>query len=244
MEALILAFFAVGYLVLAGADIGVGMLLRHLGRTPDERREVLAAIAPFFLGNEVWLVATAGVLVGLFPHAEAELFGGPNFLAVVGLVASWVVRDMALWLRGRLPGARWQAFWDHAIVAGSWGLALALGTLFSGLLLDVSWPLAIAPALLGAVLFGAHGLAFAALRLTGRLRERARVLAPGPELGTYALTGATLSAVGVLAGLGLPLEPGNTWLGPVILAVIPFLVAAQAVVWWVCRGRVTGPSYL
>src|SRR5690606_21176868 len=72
-EIFILAFFALGYLVLAGADIGVGMALPYLGRTPEERREVIAAIAPFFLGNEVWLVVTAGVLAGLFPKLEGEL---------------------------------------------------------------------------------------------------------------------------------------------------------------------------
>ncbi|MFI6395308.1 cytochrome d ubiquinol oxidase subunit II [Nonomuraea sp. NPDC050540] len=245
MEIFILGFFAVGYLILAGADIGVGMLLPYLGRDLEERREVIAAIAPFFLGNEVWLVATGGVLAGLFPHLEGELMGGPGFLAVVGLLAAWIVRDMGLWLRGRVPGARWQAFWDGAIVAGSWGLALAWGTLLSGLLLDISWPAAVLPALAVAALFGTHGLAFASLRLTGTLRERARVLSPGDgELRTYALTAGALAAVGLLAGSGLHLEAANAWLAPVILVLIPFLVASQAWVWWTFRHRVTGPSYL
>ncbi|WP_157249196.1 cytochrome d ubiquinol oxidase subunit II [Nonomuraea typhae] len=244
MEFVILGFFAVGYLILAGADIGIGMLLPYLGRTPAERREVIAAIAPFFLGNEVWLVSTAGVLAGLFPHVEGTLMGGPNFLAVVGLVTAWIVRDMGLWLRGRLPGARWQAFWDGAIVAGSWGLALAWGTLLSSILIGASWPLAILPAAAVAALFAMHGLAFASLRLTGELRARARVLSPGAEWHTYLLTAGVLTAVGILAGFRLPLEPVNAWLVPVILIIIPFLVASQAWVWWVFRHRVTGPSYL
>ena len=46
----LLGFFAIGYFVLAGADIGVGMLLPFLGR---DRRLTIATIAPFFLGNEV-----------------------------------------------------------------------------------------------------------------------------------------------------------------------------------------------
>lgn len=60
----LLAFFATGYFVLAGADIGTGMVLPYLGGSDGERRLVIASFAPFFLGNEVWLVATAGVLVG------------------------------------------------------------------------------------------------------------------------------------------------------------------------------------
>ncbi|MGP3916825.1 cytochrome d ubiquinol oxidase subunit II [Nonomuraea sp. 10N515B] len=258
MEIFILAFFALGYLVLAGADIGVGMTLPYLGRSADERREVIAAIAPFFLGNEVWLVATAGVLAGLFPELEGELLSG-NYSVVVALLLAWVVRDMGLWLRGRVPGRRWAGFWDGATVAGSWGLALSWGLLLSHVLLGIQGPIALLPALAVAALFATHGLTFAALRLRGALRERAAVLSgkAGPErsvgagwLGvdvrTYALTAAALVAVGVLAGLRLPLHPGTagSLLVPVILTLIPLLVAAQGWVWWTFRHRVTGASYL
>ncbi|NBE93446.1 cytochrome d ubiquinol oxidase subunit II [Nonomuraea sp. KC401] len=246
MEIFILAFFALGYLVLAGADIGVGMALPYLGRSAAERREVIASIAPFFLGNEVWLVATAGVLAGLFPHLESVLLTG-NHSVVVVLLLAWVVRDMGLWLRGRMPGARWQAFWDGATVAGSWGLALSWGLLLGNVLLGITGPFAVLPALVVTVLFGTHGLTFAALRLRGELRARAAVLSGGAgERRTYALTSAALVTVGALAGLRLPLDPGSagTVLVPVVLTMMPLLVAAQAWVWWTFRHRVTGPSYL
>ncbi|MET8004547.1 cytochrome d ubiquinol oxidase subunit II [Nonomuraea glycinis] len=246
MEIFILAFFALGYLVLAGADIGVGMLLPYLGRTSGERRETIAAIAPFFLGNEVWLVATAGVLVGLFPKLEGDLMAAHYSLVVV-LLLSWVIRDMGLWLRGRVSGPRWWSLWDGAIVAGSWGLALSWGLLLSDVLLGMSGPLALLPALVLAALFATHGLAFAALRLRGTLRERAAVLSGGAsEVRTLALTAAAVAVVGVLAGLRLPLEAGTSGalLAPVILVMMPPLVASQAWVWWTFRHRVSGPSYL
>ncbi|GAA2654016.1 MULTISPECIES: cytochrome d ubiquinol oxidase subunit II [Nonomuraea] len=245
MEIFILGFFALGYLILAGADIGVGMLLPYLGRTAAERRTVIAAIAPFFLGNEVWLVAAAGVLAGLFPLLEGELLSG-NYLAVVALLVGWVIRDMGLWLRGRMPGARWQTFWDGAVVGGSWTLALAWGVIFTQIL-----PVPLVAAVMVALLFAMHGLAFAGLRLTGELRERAVRLTGGSGEGrTYALTAAALTALGVLAGADLDLAASAadattlSLLVPVTLALIPFLVAAQAWVWWTFRARVTGPSYL
>ncbi|NUO98491.1 MAG: cytochrome d ubiquinol oxidase subunit II [Nonomuraea sp.] len=246
MEIFVLAFFALGYLVLGGADIGVGMALPYLGRSAGERREVIAAIAPFFLGNEVWLVAAGGVLAGLFPELEGHLLSG-NYAVVVALLVSWVVRDMGLWLRGRVPGARWGAFWDGGIVAGSWGLALSWGLLLGEVLLGIRGPFVVLPALVVAALFAVHGLAFAALRLRGGLRERAGVLSGGAgEARTYALTACGLMAVGVLAGLRLPLAAGSSGalLAPVILVLIPLLVAAQGWVWWTFRHRVTGPSYL
>ncbi|MER6512419.1 cytochrome d ubiquinol oxidase subunit II [Nonomuraea sp. NPDC001636] len=246
MEIFVLAFFALGYLVLGGADIGVGMALPYLGRSAGERREVIAAIAPFFLGNEVWLVAAAGVLAGLFPDLEGHLLSG-NYAVVVALLVSWVVRDMGLWLRGRVPGARWQAFWDGAIVAGSWGLALSWGLLLAEVLLGIQGPLVLLAALVVAALFAVHGLAFAALRLRGSLRERAGVLSGEAGEGrTYALTAGALLVVGVLAGLRLPLVAGSSGalLAPVILVLIPLLVASQGWVWWTFRHRVSGPSYL
>ncbi|MFD2348479.1 cytochrome d ubiquinol oxidase subunit II [Nonomuraea ferruginea] len=106
MEIFILAFFALGYLVLAGADIGVGMALPYLGRTPAERREAIAAIAPFFLGNEVWLVVTARRAGRALPRAggraaERQLPADRGAAAVLGgqghrVVAAWAARRSAL----------------------------------------------------------------------------------------------------------------------------------------------------
>ncbi len=127
LAVLLLALFAGGYLVLAGADIGVGMLLPWLGRDQRERRLVIASFAPFFLGNEVWLVASAGLVAGAFPGLEHRLLEELYPLVVV-LLIGWVVRDMGLWLRGRVDAAAWRSLWDGAIVAGSWALALAWGS--------------------------------------------------------------------------------------------------------------------
>jgi cytochrome d ubiquinol oxidase subunit II len=153
----LLGFFVVGYFVLAGADIGVGMLLPFLGR---DRRLTIAAIAPFFLGNEVWLVASAGLLTALFPALEVDLFGRV-WGAVIVLVAAWMLRDMGLWLRGRREGSAWRKVWDGAIVAGSWGVAASWGMAI-GVLMGGGAPLF---AVTTCGLFALHGAVFAAVRL-------------------------------------------------------------------------------
>lgn len=251
----VLALFALGYLVLAGADLGVGMLLPYLGRTRGERRLVIAAIAPFFLGNEVWLVVTAGLLVGLFPALEGDLLSG-LLPAVVALIAGWVTRDMGLWLRGRVERAGWQALCDGAIVAGSWVTALSWGWILSGVLAGVTdrviaGPGAALAAIAIALVFAAHGLAFAGLRLTGPLRARARGLTGASgEVRTYALTATAMAGLGIAAGIRLPLaenaaDPSTlAFLLPVLLIATPLLVATQAWVWWTFRHRVDHPSYL
>ena len=50
------------YVVLDGFDLGAGALHLFVARSDSERRQVLAAIGPYWDGNEVWLLAAGGVL--------------------------------------------------------------------------------------------------------------------------------------------------------------------------------------
>ncbi|GAB1823720.1 cytochrome d ubiquinol oxidase subunit II [Herbidospora sp. RD11066] len=230
----VLAFFALGYLVLGGADIGTGMMLPYLGRTDHERRMVLTGIAPFFLANEVWLVATIGLLAGAFPELEAEVVHD-RYVPFTLLLFGWVVRDMGLWLRGRVDRRSWRGAADVAVVVASWCMALGWGALIGGSLVGV---------VVVVVLFGLHGLAFSSLRLTGVLRRRAGFGLP------FLVTSALMTAAGVL--MGWRLDPGDraadaaslAFLLPPTLVVLPVLMTAQAWMWWMFRHRVTGPSYL
>ncbi|MEU0482799.1 cytochrome d ubiquinol oxidase subunit II [Streptosporangium sp. NPDC006013] len=244
MEIALLAFFAVGYFVLAGADLGVGMLLPYLGRTPEERGRVLGSITPFFLTNEVWLVTAVGVLIGAFPVLEGEMLSG-LYLPFVALLLGWVARDAGIWLRGRVDRAAWRAWCEGAVVAGSWLAVLSWGLILVGMGDGFTvGPGALVAAPLGAVLFAAHGLALAGLRLDGAPRERARRFA-GPSAGraVYALTSAGMALACLLAGARLPLaehlaDPATlALLTPSMVLLTPLLVASQVWLWWLF-GRV------
>ncbi|MDL4822138.1 cytochrome d ubiquinol oxidase subunit II [Actinomadura opuntiae] len=240
----VLAVFAGGYLVLAGADVGVGMLLPWLGRGQGERRVVIASFAPFFLGNEVWLVASAGLVAGAFPGLEHRLLEELYPLVVV-LLIGWVVRDMGLWLRGRVDASGWRSVCDGAVVAGSWALALGWASLLGSLLGGGGLNAGSVLGLPLAGLFAWHGAGFARLRLAGDLAERAE-----RWRGRYGMSGAALVVVPVVAGVRLPwseavAEGGGLSLTAVSAAVLlPLLVASQALVWRTFWGRVDSPSYL
>src|SRR3954447_17799090 len=64
------------YVVMDGFDFGAGILHLFVAKTDSERRTVLAAIGPFWDGNEVWLLAGGGILVFAFPRAYAAGFSG------------------------------------------------------------------------------------------------------------------------------------------------------------------------
>uniref|UniRef100_UPI000AC422D1 cytochrome d ubiquinol oxidase subunit II n=1 Tax=Allosalinactinospora lopnorensis TaxID=1352348 RepID=UPI000AC422D1 len=163
---LFLTGLVVGYFVLAGCDIGLGMLMPYVARTSGERRRLVRAIAPYFLGTEVWLVGAIGTVAGLFPALKSEIVVGlwPVFVAIL---AGWLWRDAGLWLRARVDGGAWRGAWDTAITAGSWTLALGWGLAIGGLLSGGRplSPFAIACALTVVLLFALRGAAFGAERL-------------------------------------------------------------------------------
>ncbi|MGW3296230.1 cytochrome d ubiquinol oxidase subunit II [Streptomyces xiamenensis] len=228
----LLGFFTAGYFALAGADLGLGLLLPFLGRDRADRDRIATALAPYFLGSEVWLVAAAGVFIGCFPALEGELF--TELLPVlVLLLAGWVVRDAGLWWRVHGGGAP-----DVLICAGSWALVAAWGWAVAELL-DATGAVRVATIAGTVLLFAAHGLGYGALRLTGEPYRRARQLAGSRGGGqTFALTGTVLAALPLLAGAGLPLRenaaqgPVLGLLVPALTAFVPVLVAAQ---WWLWR---------
>src|SRR5260370_28525158 len=76
------------YVILDGFDFGVGILHRFVARTDDERRTVLAAIGPVWDGNEVWLVAAAGVLFTGFPRVYSAAFSG---LYMAFMILPWLL---------------------------------------------------------------------------------------------------------------------------------------------------------
>lgn len=247
LAVVLLAVFSGGYLALAGADVGVGMLLPWLGRGERERRLVIASFAPFFLGNEVWLVASAGLVAGAFPGLEHELLEELYPLFAV-LLFGWVVRDMGLWLRGRVDAAAWRRGCDGAVVAGSWALALSWGSVLGSVLAGGGLNAGSVLGLPLAALFAWHGAGFARWRLPAGLAVRAVRVAGVPS--RYGVSAVVLAALPVAAGVRVEWSrvvaegAGLTMTAVTTVVVLPLLVGAQALVWWTFRGRVESPSYL
>ena len=91
------AMMAAAYVVLDGFDFGAGTLHLFVAKSDGERRQVLAAIGPFWDGNEVWLLALGGVLFVAFPRVLASGLSGFYFAIFLVL---W-----SLILRGHLNRA-------------------------------------------------------------------------------------------------------------------------------------------
>ncbi|HVX64214.1 MAG TPA: cytochrome d ubiquinol oxidase subunit II [Pirellulales bacterium] len=114
------------YVVLDGFDFGVGIIHRLVARNDEERRMALAAIAPVWDGNEVWLIAAGGTLFMAFPRTYATAFSG-FYLALMIVLWLLILRGVALEFRSHQENALWREFWDAIFSIASVLLALVLG---------------------------------------------------------------------------------------------------------------------
>ena len=115
------------YTVLDGFDFGVGILHRFVARTDDERTTVLASIGPVWDGNEVWLVAAAGVLFMGFPRVYSAAFSG-FYMAFMIVLWLLILRGIAIESRSHQENPLWREFWDTTFSLSSALLAVVLGT--------------------------------------------------------------------------------------------------------------------
>ena len=127
---LLIALLFIGYFVLEGFDLGVGILLPFIGKTDLERRMIINTIGPHWDGNEVWLITAGGAIFAAFPNWYATLFSSfyvPLFLILIALI----IRGVAFEFRSKDDNPIWRKFWDWAIFAGSIIPALLWGVAFS-----------------------------------------------------------------------------------------------------------------
>jgi cytochrome d ubiquinol oxidase subunit II len=132
MEMLWFAFAAVMvavYVVMDGFDFGAGALHLAVAKTDRERRQVLAAIGPYWDGNEVWLLAAGGVLFLAFPKVLASGLSG-FYLAIFLLLWVLILRGVAIELRSHVGDGMWRSFWD-----GTFWLASTLAPVLLGVAL-------------------------------------------------------------------------------------------------------------
>jgi cytochrome bd ubiquinol oxidase subunit II len=124
------------YVVLDGFDLGAGVLHLFVSRDEGDRRTVFSAIGPYWDGNEVWLLASGGVLFAVFPRALAVAFSG-FYLALFLVVWALMLRGLSIELRGHLLSPLWRAFCDAMFATSSTLLALLFGVALGNLLRGV-----------------------------------------------------------------------------------------------------------
>lgn len=210
---ILLGVLLMGYAILDGFDLGVG-ILHPLVRGDTERRLVLNSIGPLWDGNEVWLVTFGGALFSAFPEAYATVLSG-FYLPVILVLLSLVGRAISIEFRGKSKSRFWRGYWDFSFFLSSLvatlvfgvalgnvvgGIPLTVEGRYAGGLSDLFRPFAVAVGLLAVVGAAMHGALYLQLKVEGRLAQRVRRWAWGAY---FAFVGLNL----VVAGLALTRVP-------------------------------------
>jgi len=172
------------YVVLDGFDLGIGILF-PFARYERERDQMMRSIAPFWDGNETWLVLGGGGLWVAFPRAYAVVM--PAFyLPVIVMLLALVFRGVAFEFR---TVARRKHWWNIAFNIGSTLAAFAQGVILGSLIQGVSvrdggyaggafdWatPFALLCGLALIAGYGVLGATWLVMKTEGPVAERARV---------------------------------------------------------------------
>lgn len=226
---LLIGILLVGYAILDGFDLGVGVLAPFVAKNEEERRSLIRAIGPFWDGNEVWLLTAGGALFAAFPHVYATVFSG-FYLALMLVLYALILRAVSFEFGHRVESARWRRAWDWAFFVGSLVPALltgvAVGNVMRGVPLDANRefagnfftllnPFALVVGLAGLAMFTLQGATYLALKTNGDLAQRAR----NAGKWAWAVLVVLLAVAGILVVADVPERLDNYTHNPIAFAV-------------------------
>ncbi len=121
------------YVVLDGFDLGIGILF-PFSKSEGERDQMMRSIAPFWDGNETWLVMGGAGLFVAFPRAYAILM--PAFyLPVIVMLVALVFRGVAFEFR---TVSNSKTLWNIAFAIASTTAGFAQGVILGGLIQGIA----------------------------------------------------------------------------------------------------------
>lgn len=194
-----------GFAVTVGFDLGVAMIIRFVGKTDDERRVAINAVAPHWDGNQVWLVLAAGAIFAAWPNVYGTAFSG-MYGALLLMLFALIARPPAFDYRSKLPSAKWRNNWDWVLLVSgvipTLILGVAMGNLFLGLpfqfddylrstfeggFFQLLHPFAIISGVLAIAMFVMHGATYLMMRSDLDVYTRSQAIAKVAALVVIAL---------------------------------------------------------
>ena len=229
----IVSFMLIIYIVLDGRNFGAGMLQWSVAKTPEERRQVIAAIGPLWTWHEVWLLGFGGTLIAIFPRLMASAFAG-YYLALFLILWCLILRGISIEVGRQINDRLWQAYWDFIFVCSNFLLAIlfgaAAGNVVRGVPLNADGNFSMAfftnfnvrghvglldwytvsIAILATVVLAAHGATYLTLKTEGPVHDRSEKFRKYLWIATVPL----LFLILIESRIVRPDLPGRAWSNP------------------------------
>jgi cytochrome d ubiquinol oxidase subunit II len=122
------------YVILDGFDLGVGILF-PTAKNERERDLMMNSVAPFWDGNETWLVLGGGGLLVAFPQAYAVIMPA-LYLPIILMLLALIFRGVAF--EFRWPANTSKKYWNLAFAGGSILAGFFQGVVLGGLIQGIN----------------------------------------------------------------------------------------------------------
>ena len=122
------------YVILDGFDLGIGILF-PFAKSDEDRDLMINSIAPFWDGNETWLVLGGGGLLVAFPRAYAVIMPA-LYLPVIVMLLGLIFRGVAF--EFRTVAVTSKKYWTFAFASGSSVAAFCQGLILGGLIQGIT----------------------------------------------------------------------------------------------------------
>lgn len=188
---ILLGALLIGFAVMDGFDLGIGMLLHRVARQEVERRVVLNVIGPVWEGNQIWLILGGGAIFAAWPMLYSVSFSGFYFAMLIILFAL-ILRPIGFKYRGKIDSVHWRKLGDISLFLGGFIPALFFGVAVGNVLQGVPFyfdhtlrvyytgnvigllnPFALLCGLISVAMLSMHGAIFLTIKTEQRVQGRA-----------------------------------------------------------------------
>lgn len=229
----LLAFAILMYVVLDGFDLGLGILFPCFD-CDTQRKVMVNSIAPFWDGNETWLVFGGVILLAAFPAAYGLILSS-QYLPIIVMLLALVGRGCAIEYRGKADTS--VAKWDRVFTYGS-----SIATFCQGYILgqlveagqSIIWLKTLFSIGCGFALMAGYALLGCCWLLIKQ--QQKNMLHRACQLG-YKLTIVVLIFFGFVSGFSMLSNPKvwQLWMDwPMNLLIMPLPILTLAISVWLC----------
>lgn len=188
----LLGVLLIGFAIMDGFDLGVGILLPFVAKTDSERRVVLNSVGPVWDGNQVWFILGGGAIFAAWPYVYAVSFSGFYFAMFLVLLAL-ILRPVGFDYRSKIQNKTWRQTWDICLFISGLVPSLVFGVAIGNVLKGVPFsfddfmvienkisffglftPFTLLCGLLSVTMLTTHGATYLAIKTEGEIFRRVK----------------------------------------------------------------------
>lgn len=215
---LLVGVLLIGFAIMDGHDMGMGVLLLFVGRNDLERRAMINTVGPHWEGNQVWFITAGGAIFAAWPLVYATAFSG-FYWAMMAVLWALFFRPVGFTYRSKIEHPVWRGTWDWGLFIGGAVPPFIFGVAFGNLLQGVPFhfddtmvstytgsfwqllnPFALLAGVVSLAMITTQGANYLMLRTEGDIYRRVRTA----SLVFAALTMVTFALAGVWVASGVP----------------------------------------